>query len=447
MPRLSQVARLWTGGLVVLLLALVAFAGQAQAADGGERFAAIVVDAQTGETLYARHAEARRYPASLTKVMTLFLAFEAIESGKLKPTDRVTISPRAAARPPSRLGLPVGDHLTVRQAMDVMVVKSANDLATALAETVSGTESRFAKAMTAKARALGMNGTRFANASGLPDPGHYSTARDLALLGRAFLRDHPDAYAIFDQESVVFRGRRIQGHNALLSRDGIDGFKTGFVNASGFNLMTSGLRDGHRVVAVVLGGRTARSRDAYMARLIRASFAALTIRDAGTQLAVSDLLEIEDAMWARPRQPVSRPLLAAASAADTARAQGDGGPTATTGQAGRTWWIQVGAFRSQASGQARLAAVSARHPRRFGRRQSDLVRLGDLFAARFSAASRVGAEAACKVLLAEGEACLALAEWAPAHQEGHAPLAAEIIAERQTNAKDLSELHRRAESL
>jgi len=409
MPCLSRAARRLTGMLILLGLALLAPFGRAIAADTGERFAAIVIDAETGETLYARHADARRYPASLTKVMTLFLAFDAIEAGKLKLTDRVTISPRAAARPPSRLGLPVGDHLTVGQAMDVMVVKSANDVATALAETLGGTEARFAKTMTAKARLLGMTGTRFANASGLPDPGHYSTARDLALLGRAFLRDHPQDYAIFDQESLVFRGRRIQGHNALLSRAGIDGFKTGFVNASGFNLLTSGMRDGHRVIAVVLGGRTARSRDAYMARLMRASFAALTIRGAGTELAVADLLQVEDAMWAAPKRSASRSMLAQASRPETlAATQGDGAPAASRTTPG--WWIQVGAFRSKASGQARLAAVSQRHPHRFGQRRTDLVRLGDLFAARFAAASRAGAEAACEVLVADGEACLALAE-------------------------------------
>ena len=407
LPRLAH-ARAWFGAMALILLAAVAPVAHAKAVSREERFAAIVVDAQTGETLYARHADARRYPASLTKVMTLFLAFDAIEAGKLKPTDRVMISPRAAARPPSRLGLRVGDHLTVRQAMDVMVVKSANDVATALAETLGGTEARFAKAMTAKAQALGMTGTRFVNASGLPDPDHYSTARDLALLGRAFLREHPDDYAIFDQESLVFRGRRIQGHNALLGRAGIDGFKTGFVNASGFNLLTSGVRDGHRVIAVVLGGRTARSRDAYMARLMRASFATLTIRDAGLDLAVADLLEIGDAMWASPARASPGPILTQASLpAPLPTAQGDDDASA---RAAPNWWIQVGAFRSKASGLARLAAVSERHPKRFGQRRSDLVPLGDLFAARFAAASRAGAEAACQALLADGEACLALAE-------------------------------------
>ncbi|WP_304282450.1 serine hydrolase [Caulobacter segnis] len=143
-----------------------------------ERFAAIVIDAETGETLYARHADARRYPASLTKVMTLFLAFDALDAGKLKLDGPVVISPRAAARPPSRLGLPVGDRLTVRQAMDVMVVKSANDIATALGETLGGTEAGFARAMNAKAKALGMKATHFTNASGLPDLREAASTRE-----------------------------------------------------------------------------------------------------------------------------------------------------------------------------------------------------------------------------------------------------------------------------
>lgn len=412
---LSCVPRRPTILLAALLLALVC-GHSAWARAVPERFAAIVIDADTGETLYARHADARRYPASLTKVMTLFLAFDALDKGKLKLTDPVVISPRAAARPPSRLGLPAGDRITVRQAMDVMVVKSANDVATALGETLGGTEARFAKAMTAKAKALGMAHTRFANASGLPDPGHYSTARDLAILGRAFLRDHPDDYAIFDQAQTVFRGRRIRGHNALLARAGIDGFKTGFVNASGYNLLTSGMRDGHRVIAVVLGGRTARTRDAFMVRLMRASFASLSIRDAGLALNVSQLLEVDDAMWTplqvrtAPAKTVAQADAFAPRAAPTTQGDAASGAAAAEKATAAHWWIQVGAFGSEARGHARLAAVRARHPHAFGHRAIRLAPIGALVAARFAATSRAGAEAACAVLTADGESCLALAE-------------------------------------
>jgi D-alanyl-D-alanine carboxypeptidase len=372
-----------------------------------QRFAAIVIDAETGETLYARYADARRYPASLTKVMTLYLAFDALDAGRIKPADRVVFSRRAAGRPPSRLGLRAGESMTVREAMDVLVVKSANDVATALAERLSGGEDAFARAMTRKARELGLAHTQFRNASGLPDARHFSTARDLALLGRAFLRDHPDDYAIFDQEQTLFRGRLIRGHNRLLAKPGIDGFKTGFVNASGYNLLTSGVRDGRRVIAVVLGGRSARSRDAFMVKLIQASFSSLAVRSAGFELAVADVLaQIDPA--AAPGKDAS---LAAGDTilaqAEPAPSQGDAAPVAS--QASRLW-VQVGAFRSKAHGQARLADVAKRHPRRFGTRPRNVAQIGALFAARFAARSAKGAQAACDLLAAEGEACLVLAE-------------------------------------
>jgi D-alanyl-D-alanine carboxypeptidase (penicillin-binding protein 5/6) len=274
----------------MLVLAVGPSAAHAAGDFDPRKFATIVLDASSGEVLFAQDQDAERYPASLTKVMTLYLTFDAIERGDLRLTDTVTMSPRAASRPPSKLGLPAGRSLTVQEAIDVLVVKSANDVATALAERLAGTEARFAAKMTARARDLGMTHTHFTNASGLPDSDHVSTARDLAILARAFLRDHPQDYRVFDQQQTRFRGRVIPGHNALLARPGIDGFKTGFTNASGFNLLTSGARDGHRVIAVVLGGRTAGARDQFMRRLMRASFAALTIRDAGTDLSVASLL-------------------------------------------------------------------------------------------------------------------------------------------------------------
>lgn len=377
-----------------------------------QRFAAIVIDAETGETLYARHADSRRYPASLTKVMTLYLAFDALDAARIKLADPVIISRRAAARPPSRLGLRVGERMTMREAMDVLVVKSANDVATALAERLSGDERAFARSMTQKARQLGMVHTQFLNASGLPQAGHFSTARDLAILGRAFLRDHPDDYAIFDQEQTVFRGRLIRGHNRLLARPGIDGFKTGFINASGYNLLTSGVRDGRRVIAVVLGGRSARSRDAFMAKLIQASFSSLAIRSAGFELTVADLLAKPVASLSHastaPAEAASRPIIQETLAqAELTPPQGDTSPTASKRS---RLWVQVGAFRSKARGQARLADIVKRHPRRFASRTRDVAKIGGLFAARFAASTSKGADAACALLTAEGEDCLVLTE-------------------------------------
>jgi D-alanyl-D-alanine carboxypeptidase (penicillin-binding protein 5/6) len=263
--------------LFVAALALFAMvAGPPAFARSGfspRRFAAITVDAESGKVLYARNPDARRYPASLTKVMTLYIAFDEIHAGRLSLDDQIVMSRHAAAQAPTKLGLPAGRRLKVRDAINIIVVESANDLAVALAEKIAGSEAAFARRMTEKARALGMEHTHFANASGLPNPNNVSTARDLSILARAFLRNHPDDYAVFDQDRAVFRGRVIHGHNRLLDRPGIDGIKTGYTRASGFNLMTSGERDGRRVVAVVLGGNTARVRDAFMRQLMHTSFA------------------------------------------------------------------------------------------------------------------------------------------------------------------------------
>ena len=413
MPLSSRPRRELIKLLVVLLATLVWAPGLAMAESPTEqRFAAIVMDAETGETLFARHADARRYPASLTKVMTLYLAFDALDAGRIKLDDPVVFSRRAASRPPSRLGLRAGESMSVREAVDVLVVKSANDVATALAELLGGDEAAFARKMTLEAKRLGLGHTQFRNASGLPEAGHFSTARDLALLGRAFLRDHPDDYAIFDQAQTVFRGRLIRGHNRLLAQPGIDGFKTGFINASGYNLLTSGVRDGRRVIAVVLGGRSARSRDAFMAKLIQASFSSLAVRSAGFELTVADLMAEPAASLAStsaaPAVGASPSIVQTAQVqADPPTSQGDAPPT--TSDSSRIW-VQVGAFRSRVRGLARLADVAKRHPRRFGARSRAVAKIGDLFAARFAARTAKGADAACALLTLEGEDCLVLTE-------------------------------------
>ncbi len=241
--------------------------------------AAIVMDADTGAVLYAEGADRRIYPASLTKMMTLYMVFEALESGRLGLRDRIGISRRAAGMPPSRLGLRPGQSLTVEQAILALVTKSANDVAVAIAERLAGTEWRFAKRMTSKARALGMRRTTFRNASGLPNSRQRTTVRDMAVLARALIRDHPRYYRYFSRRSFTFRGRRYGNHNRLLGRyAGLDGVKTGYIRASGFNLAASAVRDGRRVIAVVAGGRSARARDRRVAELLDLGFRRLGSR-------------------------------------------------------------------------------------------------------------------------------------------------------------------------
>jgi D-alanyl-D-alanine carboxypeptidase len=234
------------------------------------RYAAIVVDSATGEVLFAKNADARRYPASLTKIMTLYILFEEMQKGRFTESSKLEVSAKAAAQAPSKLGLKAGQTITVGEAIRGLVTKSANDAAMVVAENVSGSEDAFAKRMTATARRLGMHGTTFRNPNGLPNPGQVTTARDMATLGLAVQTRFPEEYKYFSTRKFVFRGATYGNHNRLLGTvEGVDGIKTGYIRASGFNLVTSVKRDGRQLVAVVMGGATGRSRDAHMAELVR----------------------------------------------------------------------------------------------------------------------------------------------------------------------------------
>jgi len=250
-----------------------------------ERYAAFVIDAHSKEVLHEDMADESRYPASLTKMMTLYLLFEAIDRGEVKLQDRIVASKRAAAQPPSKLGIAAGGSISVEDAIKALVTKSANDVAVAVGEHLAGTEARFAARMTARARELGMSRTRFVNASGLPDTRQQTTARDIATLSQALLEDYPQFYGYFQTPSIKWGRVYAKNHNNLLGKvEGVDGIKTGYTRASGFNLATSVMRNGHRLIAVVMGGETALSRDNQMRFLIEQSFASLESRASGTQL-------------------------------------------------------------------------------------------------------------------------------------------------------------------
>ena len=234
------------------------------------KYAAIVVDANTGKTLFTANADAKRYPASLTKMMTLYMLFEAMHAGRVNKNTRIPISAYAASRPPTKIGFRPGQSIRAEDAVLAMITKSANDVAAAVGEYLGGSEERFAQMMTTKARRLGMRNTTFRNASGLPNMAQHSTARDMAILGMALRQHFPREFAYVSRRSFVFRGKTINGHNRLLARvEGVDGIKTGYTNASGYNLVSSVNLDGRRLVAVVMGGNTGASRDAHMTQLIR----------------------------------------------------------------------------------------------------------------------------------------------------------------------------------
>ena len=232
-------------------------------------YSSIVVDANSGAVMQATNADAPRHPASLTKIMTLYLLFERLEQGKIKLSTQLPVSAHAAVQAPSKLGLKPGDSIRVETAIRAIVTKSANDVAVVVAEAIGGDEPAFAKMMTAKARALGMNQTIYRNASGLPDDQQITTARDQAILGRAVQDRFPNYYQYFATRTFEYRGHAIRNHNHLLGTvDGVDGIKTGYIRDSGFNIVTSVRRANHHIVAVVFGGRSAPARDARVRSLI-----------------------------------------------------------------------------------------------------------------------------------------------------------------------------------
>src|SRR5829696_1441008 len=258
---------------------IVALASPAEAARRKHRraassyappYAAMVVDAKTGRVLHAQNEDAPRHPASVTKVMTLYLLFEQLERGRIALDTPLQVSANASRQAPSKLGLRPGSSIDVEDAIQALVTKSANDVAVVVAENLDGSEETFAEQMTRKARALGMTNTRYRNASGLPDPEQITTARDLTILGRAIQERFPKQYRYFQTRVFNYAGAAHRNHNKLLGRvEGVDGIKTGFTRASGFNLLTSARTGERHIVAAILGGRSGGARDAAMAALVK----------------------------------------------------------------------------------------------------------------------------------------------------------------------------------
>lgn len=278
-------------GLMLSCL-LVWPAARAEAASN-PKYASIVMDADTGLILHQRYADKILHPASLVKAMTLMLTFDAIERGELGLRDRVIISRHAAGMIPSKLDLPAGSSILVEDAIYALVTKSANDVAVALAEKLAGSESAFAARMNRKAREIGMTRSRFRNASGLHDPHQISTARDMAKMSRYLIKNYPAYYHYFSTRSFTYNGKTYRNHNRLMdSYDGMDGLKTGYINASGFNLAASAVRKNRRLIGVVFGGRTGASRNAHMAALLNRSFTRL-----------DDILIAASAVPVPPRRP------------------------------------------------------------------------------------------------------------------------------------------------
>ena len=289
--RRSPLSRIVAGLCALSLLVGLAGLGWSRVeaqSDENSRYAAIVVDAATGEVLFARHADSRRYPASLTKMMTLYMAFEALEKGTATLDDVITVSPLAASQPPSKLGLAAGQTIRLDDAMRATAVRSANDMAVVIAERIGGSQARFASMMTLKAEELGMTQTRYVNPNGLPDSRQLTSARDLAILSRAIMRDYPQYYSYFGLHDWTYQGRDYRNTNGLLlGGSGYDGIKTGFTNASGYNLAASAVRGGKRVITIVLGGRSSVTRNTHVASLMDTGFEVENRRAAGERIQVA----------------------------------------------------------------------------------------------------------------------------------------------------------------
>jgi D-alanyl-D-alanine carboxypeptidase len=276
MPQPGRFPALRVALCLCALLLLCAPAAEAQI--GSERYAAIVTDARTGRMLIGANERALRHPASLTKIMTAYMTLEAVRAGRLRMNQRLVMTEEAASRPPSKLGIRPGTGITVQQALNAILTRSANDVAALLGEVLGGSEERFAQMMTRRARELGMTDTVFRNASGLPDEAQVTTAHDMAILARRLIEDFPEQYHLFGQQRAQVAGSWLRNHNRMLtSYEGADGIKTGYIRASGFNIVTSAVRGGQRLIVVVFGGQSWMERDEHAAELLDRAFARLGV--------------------------------------------------------------------------------------------------------------------------------------------------------------------------
>ncbi|WP_375283390.1 serine hydrolase [Marinicauda pacifica] len=425
----------------LLVLAFLLLAGAAPS-HAQSRGAAFVADMDSGEVLHARQADEPRHPASLTKMMTLYMLFEALEDGRVSMDTTLTASAEAASRPASDLGLETGDTLSVETAIRALVIRSANDVAVVVGEHLSGTESAFAADMTRRAAELGLQATLFRNASGLPDNEQITTARDMARLAHALSRDFPQYWHYFSEERFTYGSRTWRNHNSLVGRvDGVDGLKTGYIRASGFNVVTTSQRNGHRLVTVVMGGRTAAVRDSHAEDLLEAAYTAIDARAEGRLLAalqtprlnpvreqailtaeLADLREptamgsaegappvsvvLADPADMRPARSRPAPLSEPTPAAQMAAAPAPQADTAAS------WAVQVGAYTSQAAALARLESLRDAHlasePALTPFAEAVDRNGRTLWRARFNGVDASGARRVCQTLANRGEPCFAV---------------------------------------
>jgi D-alanyl-D-alanine carboxypeptidase (penicillin-binding protein 5/6) len=417
------------------------------------KYAAIVMDASTGEVLYEKNPDAQRYPASISKIMTLYLTFEALSTGRLKLTDQLVVSAHAASMAPSKLGVPAGGTISVDEAMRGVAVKSANDMAVALAERIGGSESRFAALMTLRAQELGMVNTHYVNASGLPDVRQISSARDIAILSRSVMRDYPQYYSYFSIKHLDWHGQTINNHNGLLLKmPGVDGLKTGFINASGFNLAASAVRDNRRLIAVVLGGNSTAARDAHVEDLLDTGFVVLQRRAMGQKIDFAQNLAEPAPIGVISREPTEEgsadqsgvKIVLTNNEQASLRAATGGGQGVSAEQPSRqgglhadrparvilanadrtesaaqrireereaarhhddSWTVQVGAYKARGQAHSQVSAIARKYAAQLRDAEGGVDGEGHTWRARFAGLSQADAKEACRALHAHHEAC------------------------------------------
>ncbi len=399
---------------VLALAFLLAFPLAAGHSAAAATYTSILMDSDSGQVLAEMNPDTITYPASLTKVMTLYVTFEELRAGRLTLDSKLVASDHAAGQSPSKLGLKTGESITVEQLILGIVTKSANDAASVLAEGVSGSESAFAQRLTRTAQKLGMSATQFRNASGLPDPEQVTTARDMAVMARAVIRDFPEYYPYFSTETFKFKGLVHHNHNKLLKTyPGMDGLKTGYIRASGFNLIATAARDGRRLIGVIMGGRSPAARNVQMKQLLNAGFLKQTTRLAALDGKPSPAAGAELQAAAAPTaQPVPQ------SSDVASNANPDMKPAAATAAAklptaDPRWGIQVGAFSRFVTAHLAATRAARNAPRLLSRSKVTIDTAGKggdtVYRARLMGLSESRARKACEVLTAKKFDCLTIA--------------------------------------
>lgn len=404
-----------TGLLALVLTGLLALGVPASAL---AKYASIIIDARTGEVLHEASADTRNFPASLTKMMTLHMVFDALDAGKLRLNQPMKVSAHSASMAPSKLGLRPGDTITVEQCVLALVTKSANDCAATVAETIGGTEANFARMMTDRARQIGMTRTTFRNASGLPNAGQLSTARDMARLAQSLIYDHAKYYNYFSTTSFSYKGAVHGNHNRLMARyPGMDGLKTGFINASGFNLTASATRNGRRLIGVVFGGQTAAWRDNHMADLLDEAFEG---RKSAPMLVAANQSKPTKGKQTKEKAPersmvasVAREIVNGAEELALPRTAVAAAPVAAAlpkPTANGRWAIQVGAFNDKQAGQRAVSQATQRAGTLLDSATPHVMEVntakGTLYRARLIGMDEKTARRACAQLAKKGQNCL-----------------------------------------